>query len=158
LWRLVQVAIVLGSLVVVGYLVSRGVASWSNHEARRDFTTSQRFWTEGRILWMYLYDILIPKITTSGLFPEVSSSRGPFRPVTGALGWLAVVALSLFAIIKRRECPYLALGVLGFFAGHLIESTVISLELYFEHRNYLPALFLSIALLEVTRRIRRPQW
>ena len=28
--------------------------------------------------------------------------------------------------------------ILWFFAGHLLESTVLPLELYFEHRNYLP--------------------
>ena len=29
-----------------------------------------------------------------------------------------------------------------FFAAHLMESTVVGLELYFEHRNHLAALFL----------------
>jgi len=32
--------------------------------------------------------------------------------------------------------------LLFFFAGHLLESTVIPLELYYEHRNYLPAMLM----------------
>jgi len=36
----------------------------------------------------------------------------------------------------------LALALLFFLAGHLLESTVLPLELYFEHRNYLPAVFM----------------
>jgi hypothetical protein len=35
--------------------------------------------------------------------------------------------------------------MLFFFAGHLIEGTTVPLELYFEHRNYLPTIFLAIA-------------
>lgn len=31
-----------------------------------------------------------------------------------------------------------------FFTAHLLESTVLPLELYFEHRNYLPAVFLFL--------------
>ena len=45
------------------------------------------------------------------------------------------------------------LAILFFFAGHLLESSFLPLELYFEHRNYLPAffLFLPIAHLIVTQ-------
>ena len=39
-----------------------------------------------------------------------------------------------------------SLAVLFFLVGHLIESTVIGLELYFEHRNYLPAAFLFLPI------------
>jgi tetratricopeptide (TPR) repeat protein len=43
--------------------------------------------------------------------------------------------------------------VLFFFAGHLIESTSIPLELYFEHRNYLPAMLLFWPIgIELARR------
>jgi tetratricopeptide (TPR) repeat protein len=34
-------------------------------------------------------------------------------------------------------------ALLFFFAGHLLESTLVPLELFFEHRNYVPALLLS---------------
>lgn len=154
-WRLVQGLILIGSLLVAGYLISKGVALWSNDATRRDFTGSQRFWTEGRVLWMYLYDIVIPKVATSGLFPEIAPSLDAFRPVSGLLGWMAILALIVFAVMRRRELPYLCLGILGFFGGHLIESTVIPLELYFEHRNYLPAALLAVALLELTTRIKK---
>jgi len=38
----------------------------------------------------------------------------------------------------------IALAILFFFAAHLMESTVIGLELYFEHRNYVAAIFLFL--------------
>jgi hypothetical protein len=40
----------------------------------------------------------------------------------------------------RRRYPLAALAVLWYLAGHLLESTVLPIELYFEHRNYLPVL------------------
>jgi len=42
------------------------------------------------------------------------------------------------SIVWRRRYPLFALAVLWYLAGHLIESTVVPLELYFEHRNYIP--------------------
>lgn len=38
----------------------------------------------------------------------------------------------------------MTLAILFFFAAHLMESTVIGLELYFEHRNYVAAIFLFL--------------
>jgi len=40
----------------------------------------------------------------------------------------------------RRRHPAFALAITFYFAGQLLESTSIPLELYFEHRNYVPAL------------------
>ena len=40
----------------------------------------------------------------------------------------------------------IAFGLGWFFIGHIIESTVLPLELFFPHRNYLPAIGLYVAL------------
>jgi hypothetical protein len=50
----------------------------------------------------------------------------------------------------------LSFAILWFFCGHLLESTVVPLEVYFEHRNYLPlfgSMFaLAYAVLVLTER------
>jgi hypothetical protein len=46
------------------------------------------------------------------------------------------------AIYKLRKWPILSFAVLFFFLNHAIESSIIPLELIFEHRNYLPGMFL----------------
>jgi hypothetical protein len=51
---------------------------------------------------------------------------------------LGVLALIISALLLRKRSPLLSLGILWFFAGHLLESSVLPLELVFEHRNYLP--------------------
>jgi tetratricopeptide (TPR) repeat protein len=46
----------------------------------------------------------------------------------------------------------LAFGLLFFFLNHAIESTVIPLELIFEHRNYLPSLFIFLPIAATLQR------
>ncbi|WP_006786118.1 hypothetical protein [Thiorhodospira sibirica] len=46
----------------------------------------------------------------------------------------------------RKKMPVLAFGLMFFLAGHLLESTFLNLELYFAHRNYVPAFGLYFAL------------
>ena len=60
-----------------------------------------------------------------------------------SFAWLAA---TIAALVWRRRYPWFALAVLWFLAGHIIESTVVPLELYFEHRNYLPIVGPIIAL------------
>ena len=51
----------------------------------------------------------------------------------------------LGAFILRKKAPIISFSIAWFFAGHLIESTVLPLELYFEHRNYLPLFGIGFA-------------
>jgi hypothetical protein len=55
---------------------------------------------------------------------------------------VVVIALPLAALAWRRRFPLLAAAILFYFAGQLLESSVVALELYYEHRNYLPALLM----------------
>jgi tetratricopeptide (TPR) repeat protein len=55
----------------------------------------------------------------------------------------------MMALIWRKKHPVFSLGLLWFFAGHLMESTVIPLEIAYEHRNYLPMLGVLLAIVHV---------
>jgi len=57
------------------------------------------------------------------------------------------LAIISFSIVNRRKIPLFALAALFFYGSHLLESTVLNLELYFEHRNYLAAAFLFLPLI-----------
>jgi hypothetical protein len=65
-------------------------------------------------------------------------SHGLMSPPTTLLALVAIGGLLVAAWRLRARAPLFAFAVAWFFAGHLIESTVWPLELYFEHRNYLP--------------------
>jgi len=46
----------------------------------------------------------------------------------------------------RRQLPLFSLGILWYFAAHLLTATIIPLELVFEHRNYFASIGLLLAL------------
>lgn len=114
----------------------------------RDFTLAERLLTEPTILWDYVRLILLPQGPRMGLIHDNAPlAHGLFDPPTAALaiaGWLAMAALAVVA--WRRGHALVFAGIAWFFVGHALESTIFPLELYFEHRNYLPSLGVLMAL------------
>lgn len=131
--------------VIVFYLAGR----WGYGEvtlARRDFNAPERLMTEVVILWEYLYRTLIPTVRDIGFFhDDYQPIRTFLRPdvIAATLGWLGV---SIAAVVWRRKWPLFGLAVFWYLGAHLIESTTVPLELYFEHRNYVPLMGVFIAL------------
>ena len=107
--------------------------------AWRDFSLTERLMTEARVLWFYLNMIVLPGMGEMGLHhDDILISRSLFSPWTTlpAIAGLLLLAAGAFALRNRQ--PLLAFGIAFFFVGHAMESTIIPLELAFEHRNYLP--------------------
>ena len=50
----------------------------------------------------------------------------------------------LGSLLAAAQAALLSFAVLFFFLNHAIESSIIPLELIFEHRNYLPSMFLFV--------------
>lgn len=102
----------------------------------RDFNLNQRLWTQFIILWDYLRLTFLPRAVAFGPFHDDYT----IYDANSLLAWFAV-AIWLLAVVLAfalRRTTRLPLFVLLWFAtAHLVESTVIPLELYFEHRNYL---------------------
>jgi len=65
------------------------------------------------------------------------------------LSMLLITGILTSAIYAKQKCPLYSLGVFWFFGGHLLESTVIPLELMYLHRNYLPSIGIFLVLTEV---------
>jgi hypothetical protein len=125
----------------------------------RDFTLEERVLTQARMLWQYLGWILLPNITSMGFFhDDIPLSRGLLTPLTTLLSLLAWGALGIVAFVLRGRYPMLLFALLFFLVGHAMESTVLPLEMVFEHRNYLPAagvcLLAAMALFQLAGKIR----
>lgn len=142
--------ILLPTLVILLYLGERLTRdNFLELIPHRDFSIYERFLTQGRILVDYLQHWYLPKLYTTGVFQDhFIKSTGLFSPVTTALSFVLHIALVGLAFAKRRVWPLFSLAVLFFYASHLLESTVINLELYFEHRNYGATAFLFLPLVE----------
>jgi len=136
----------LPSLALLGYLL-RMVDFSPNPWPHRNFNQPERLWTEARIVWDYLRNLFLPRIEGSGLYQDgLVISHGWLSPPSTLLAALGLLALFFTGIFARKPLPFLGLALLFFLAGHLLESTVVGLELYFEHRNYLPAAFLFLPI------------
>jgi hypothetical protein len=125
------------------------LASWmfGAETYTRPFTTWQRLLSESRVLVDYMHWTLAPNLDTLTLYhDDIHASKGLFDPpstiacVAGLLGFLAL------AFWQRTRRPLFAVGVLWFFAGHLLTGTIIPLLLAFEHRNYFPSVGLLLAV------------
>jgi tetratricopeptide (TPR) repeat protein len=116
----------------------------------RSFTPFQRLLTEPRILIFYLSQLFYPVPTRLSIEHHVPVSTSLLSPWTTLPSIIVVMVLIGLGIAQMRKRPILSFAILFFFLNHLIESTIIGLELVFEHRNYLPSLFLffpvSVAL------------
>ena len=106
----------------------------------RPFTLHERLLTEARALWFYVRLIVVPDISHLGLYhDDFTLSQSLLRPISTVFAVIGIVATILIALIFRRRQPVLTFGVMWFLGGHLLESTIIPLELVHEHRNYLPS-------------------
>ena len=109
----------------------------------RTWTYAERLLTEPRVLMDYLALLWLPRPFSGGLFNDhYIASTSLLHPATTLPAILALFTLLIGAWWLRRKHPALALSVLFYFAGQVLESTSIPLELYFEHRNYVPALLM----------------
>lgn len=113
--------------------------------AGRDFTLATRLLTEIHVLAGYLAQIAWPRLAGMGLYHDELVPVTSLQPSTLLLA-LAFLAASAAAVALRRRWPALAFGVLWFLAAHALESSVIALELVFEHRNYLAIVGPAIAV------------
>jgi tetratricopeptide (TPR) repeat protein len=134
-----------GAVIVMYTLVS---PDWLLEAyAIREFTMTERLMTQGRMLWHYVQWILIPNISFYAMHhDDIALSLGLLDPATTLFAWLGLGAVVTGCLVYWRKLGLIAFGVFFFFAGHVMESTIIGLELVFEHRNYLPSLGLVLAV------------
>lgn len=128
-------------------LLARYIDFSDNPWPNRNFNQIERLLTEARIVCEYLLHLFVPRIEGNGLYQDgYVISKGLFEPASTFFAISFLVALLAVAFAFRKKAPLISLSVLFFFVSHLMESTIVGLELYFEHRNHLASLFLFLPL------------
>ena len=133
--------------VAIAILMLKYIDFSNNAWPNRNFNQVERLLSETRIVSEYLFNLYIPQIELKGLYQDgYQISKSFFEPISTLFSTLFLSALFIGALLARKKYPLISLSILFFFAAHLMESTTIGLELYFEHRNYLAALFLFLPI------------
>jgi tetratricopeptide (TPR) repeat protein len=111
---------------------------------RRPFNMPQRVLTEFRVLIFHLGQLFYPVPQQFSIMHDFNISTSLITPLSTLGALLLIIIMIVGGILFMHQWPLLSFAVLFFFLGHSVESTVIALELVFEHRNYLPSLFLFL--------------
>ena len=130
-------------LPVVDYRWTRIVSGYNN----RPFTLEERLLTQGRVIIHYITLLVLPWPGRMNFDYDFPLSTTIFSPQSTSLSLALIGLVLIWALKKRKRHPLISFGVFWFFLNLLIESTVIPLELVFEHRLYLPSVGFYIACL-----------
>lgn len=115
----------------------------------RDFDLIERLLSQTRALCDYIWKLVVPNPPTMGIHTDgFAVSHGLLDPPSTLIACLFLTGASLVFWFLRKRAPTLFFGWFFFLLAHALESGVIALELYFEHRNYLPSV--GILLLVVS--------
>lgn len=108
--------------------------------ATRNFDMWQRLLTEGRVVVWYLTILILPLPSRLSIEHDIEISTSLVSPATTLLSFILLFFLICLALKYRKRYPILSYGGIWFFINLAVESTIISLELVFEHRLYLPSI------------------
>lgn len=126
--------------------------------AERDFTLTQRVLSEFRVVFYYITLLLLPHPARLNLdhdFPVSQSLVDPVTTIMAIVFMTALVALAVYSAKKQRLISFCILWYLG---NLVIESSVIGLEIIFEHRTYLPSMFFILIPVLLLHRYVQPAW
>lgn len=134
-------------LVLAATVLLPGVAHWLlSGYLTREFTLAERLLTEARVMVFYLSEWFLPTPARLSFYHDDFAISHGWRPWTTAPAVALLAGIALGAWQLRVRAPLVAFGLMFFLVGHSLESSVVPLELVFEHRNYLPDVGLALAV------------
>ncbi|MEA3223163.1 MAG: tetratricopeptide repeat protein, partial [Thermodesulfobacteriota bacterium] len=117
-----------------------------------------RVLTQFRVVIYYLSLLVYPHPSRLNLDHDIGLSYSFIDPITTLISITAVLAMVGLAFYIARKDRLISFSILWFFGNLLIESSVIALEIMFEHRVYLPSMFFFLSIVVLAYRFIRPYW
>lgn len=152
-WRVAF--LIVPAIAVVGYLISLFELTDSPAYGRR-YSQIERLITQPRIIWEYISHLLLPRIEGRGLFQDgYVFSTNLWSPITTLPSIICLLGVLFWSVAYRARFPLICFAILFFLSSHLMESTWLNLELYFEHRNYLASAFLFLPIAAAIVNLRK---
>ncbi len=156
------IAIIIPALLIAAviYLVNSSFLDImrDRYENALGFTPAQRLLTEPRVIVYYLSLLFFPHPARLNLIYDFPLSYGLAYPPTTFLA-LTALSLMVFSIVclagKNRLFSF---AIVWFLSNLALESSPVGLALIFEHRTYLPSVFIAVALVHLLYRHIKSEW
>ncbi len=136
-------------LIIFSPLICYKLYTYMGGYSTRHFTLLERLLTESRVVSSYIFLLLLPLPRFLNLEHDPVLSSSLFEPFTTFTSLLFLLMIVVYAWRVRKHYPVITFAVGWFFINLLIESSILPLELKFEHRLYLPSVgfYLILVLL-----------
>ncbi|MBY0588961.1 tetratricopeptide repeat protein [bacterium] len=144
------VGVILLGIAIVEFRV---IGSVFNKYSVREFTLEERLLTQPRVLATYARLFVLPIPSQYNLLHDVRPSRSVFDPPTTFLAIVALIGYTGIAFAMSVRNRLLAFCMLWPLVTLVVESSILPLELIYEHRMYLPMFGLTLATAYVTGRL-----
>lgn len=138
--------LIVGIVLLLSYVSVVVLREFSAGYASRHFTMWERLLTESRIVVWYVSLLLLPSPSRLSIEHDVLVSTSLLHPPTTLLAIFFLFIAGWLIVKYRRRYPLISYGFAWFFLNLAIESTVVPLELIFEHRLYLPSVGFLLAV------------
>ena len=136
-FKIVSMVLILSSVIFFVDTYNSDFFSFAN----RNYDVRTRLLTQFRVLFIYLSQIIYPVSGRFSVAHGLVLSTSIFHPISTIVSICGVLALFVFAVVFRIKYKVIVFAVLFYLWNHVIESTIIPLEIIFEHRNYVPSMF-----------------
>ena len=140
------------------YLGSDFISRLALQYEKREWTPIERMMTQWRVVIFYISLLIYPHPSRLNLDHDFSVSHALFSPPTTILSLLFIIGFLCLAIFSMRRNRLLAFAIFWFFGNLVIESSIIPLELVFEHRVYLPSMGLIMLAVALCFSLFKREW
>jgi tetratricopeptide (TPR) repeat protein len=124
----------------------------------KEFTIGERLLTQTRVVIYYLSLMFYPNPSRLNLDHDFPLSYSLFNPFTTFPALILIVGLIALGLYLARKQRLISFCIFWFLGNLVIESSVIPLALIFEHRIYMPSMFVFLAIVILFYRHIKPAW
>lgn len=150
------VSLIFLAALTFSYMGSNPLESLLSGYQVQDFSLGQRLLTQSRVIFFYLGLILFPLPARMNIDHHFLLSTSLTEPLTTLFSIIGLIALVTIAILLARRHSLLSFCLFWFLGNQIIESSVIALEIVFEHRLYLPSMMMILMAVVLVDRLLRP--
>ena len=132
----------------------KSINDFSHHE----FTLTERILTQFRVVIYYLSLLFYPNPSRLNLDYDFPLSHSLVDPISTLFCLVLIIGLIGLAVYLARKERLLSFCLLWFFGNLVIESSVIPLAIIYEHRTYLPSMFIYLLAVVLVYRYIKIKW